>query len=171
MRDDCLAGRRHLEGLVVAQARAGAVGEMNESNYLQAIQTALHGAGLPYGYAITVWSTGAALAAEHGTPSLVEIYLFASGAMAAYGGLTFLTWATEGEAHHPLTRSPRRVRAGLLHVGSIVLAITSAALIAKLSSSITWLIAPLVATLLYLAVSSVEVALMEGERDASNVGE
>lgn len=137
---------------------------MRESNYLQAIQTALHGAGLPYGYAITVWSTGAALSAEHGTPSLVEIYLFAAGAVAAYAGLTVLTWATEGEAHHPLTRSPRRVRAGPLHVGAIALSITSAALIAKLSSGVVWLIAPLVATLLYLAIPSVEVALVEGER-------
>lgn len=143
---------------------------MNESDYLQAIQIALHGAGLPYGYAITVWSTGAALAAERDAVAGRDLPLRVRG-KAAYGGLTFLTWATEGEAHHPLTRSPRRVRAGLLHVGSIALAITSAALIAKLSSSITWLIAPLVATLLYLAVSSVEVALVEGERDASNVGE
>lgn len=143
---------------------------MRESNYLQAIQTALHGAGLPYGYAITVWSTGAALVAEHGTPSLVEIYLFAAGAVAAYGALTFLTWATDGEAQ-PLTRSPRRVRAGLLHVGAIALAITSAALIAKLSSGVVWPIAPLVATLLYLAIPSVEVALVEGERNVSKVGD
>ncbi len=143
---------------------------MRESKYLQAIQTALHGAGLPYGYAITVWSTGAALAIEHGMPSPVEIYLVALGAMTAYGGLTFLTWATEGEAQRPLTRSPRRVRAGLFHVGAVGLAITSAALIAKLSSGIAWLIAPLVATLLYLAVSSVEMALVEREQDASAPG-
>ncbi len=144
---------------------------MKESSYLQAIQTALHGAGLPYGYAITVSSTGAALASEHGTPSVVEVYLFAAGAVAAYGGLTLLTWETEGEAQRPLTRSPRRVRAGLLHVGSITLAITSAALIARLSSGIAWLLASLVATLLYFAVSSVEVALVEGDRDASNLDE
>ena len=54
---------------------------MRESVYLQAIQTALHGAGLPYGYAITVWATGAALAAEHGVASPVELYLFAAGAV------------------------------------------------------------------------------------------
>jgi len=144
---------------------------MRESHYLQAIQTALHGAGLPYGYAITVWSTGAALAAEHGTPSLIEIYLFAAGAVAAYGSLTFLTWATEGEAQHPLTRSPRRIRAGLLHIGAIALAITSAVLIARFSSGAVWLVAPLAATLLYLAVPSVEVALVERERHVSKFGE
>ena len=90
--------------------------------------------------------------------------------MTAYGSLTFLTWATEGEADRPLTRSPRRIRAGLFHVGAIALAITSVVPIARLSSAIAWLLGPLFATLLYLAVSSVEVALVEGDRDASNGG-
>lgn len=138
---------------------------MRESSYLQAIQTSLHGAGLPYGYAITVWATGSALTGEHGMASVADIFLFAAGAVAAYGGLTFLTWETAGEARDPLTRSPRRVRAGLVHVAAITLAIASAALIAKISSGVVWLLAPLVATLLYLAVSSVEVGLVEGERD------
>ncbi len=140
---------------------------MRESSYLQAIQTVLHGAGLPYGYAITVWTTGSALAGERGMPSLDDVYLFAAGAMAAYGGLTFLTWETEGEAQRPLTRSPRRVRAGLFHVAAIAVAITSAALIADLAGGVAWLLAPFVATLLYFGVSSVEVALVESERDAS----
>ncbi len=134
---------------------------MRESSYLQAVQTALHGAGLPYGYAITVWATGAALTREHGAASLVDICAFAAGAVAAYGGLTFLTWETEGEAAKPLTRSPRRARAGLLHMAAIALSIASAALIAEISSGLAWLLAPLAATLLYLAVSSVEVALVE----------
>jgi hypothetical protein len=140
---------------------------IRESSYLQAIQTTLHGAGLPYGYAITVWSTGAVLTGEHGMASLVDIYLFIAGAVAAYGGLTFLTWGTGGEAERPLTRSPRRVRAGLFHVAAIALAITFAALVAEISSGAVWLLGPLVTTLLYIGVSSVEVALVESEREAS----
>jgi len=143
---------------------------MRESPYLQAIQTALHGAGLPYGYAITVWSTGSALTGEHGMASVDQIFLFAAGAVAAYGGLTFLTWDTEGEADQPLTRSPRRVRAGLVHVAAIGLAIASAVLIAKISSGVVWLLAPFAATLVYLAVSSVEVGLVEGERGGADAG-
>jgi len=139
---------------------------IRESSYLQAVQTALHGAGLPYGYAITVWSTGSALTGEHGMPSMGDIYLFTAGAVAAYGGLRFLTWETEGEAEKPLTRSHRRVREGLLHVAAILLAITSAALIAQISYGVAWVLAPFVATLMYLGVSSVEVALLEKERGA-----
>jgi len=134
---------------------------IRESSYLQAIRTGLHGAGLPYGYAITVWSTGSALAGQHGMPSLIDIYLFTAGAVAAYGGLTLLTWKTEGEADRPLTRSPRPVRAGVVHVAAIALAVTSAALIARIPGDVAWMLAPFVATLLYLGVSSVEVALVE----------
>lgn len=132
---------------------------------MQAVQTVLHGAGLPYGYAITVWTTGSALIGQRGTPALAEVYLLAAGAVGAYGGLTFLTWETEGEAQKPLTRSHRRVRAGLFHVGAIALAITSAALIADLAGGVAWFLAPFAATLVYLGVSSVEVALVEGELD------
>lgn len=136
---------------------------MRESSYLQAIRTVLHGAGLPYGYAITVWSMGSALTGEHGPPSVGEIALFVAGAVGAYGGMTFLTWGTEGEAEKPITRSHRRVRAGLIHICAIALAITSAALIAQLSTRAVWLAVPFVATVLYLGVSSVEVALVESE--------
>lgn len=55
--------------------------------YLRALETALHGAGLPYGYAVTVWSTGAALISARGPPSVGHLFLFAAGAAGAYGGL------------------------------------------------------------------------------------
>ena len=140
---------------------------MLENPYLHAIQTALHGAGLPYGYAIMVWSTGSLLSGEHGVPSPVDVACFAAGAVAAYGGLTFLTWETEGVADTPLTHSPRRVRAGVFHVGAIAAAIASAAAAAQISSDLAWFLAPFCATLLYLAVTSVEVGLVESEQSES----
>lgn len=143
---------------------------MRESPYLQAVHNVLHGAGLPYGYAVTVWTTGAVLTGQQGVPSLLEVYLLAAGAVGGYGGLRLLTWETESEADRPLTRSPRRVRAGLIHVGAIALAISSAALVAEIASSVVWLLAPFSATLLYFGISSVEVALVEAELKASEAG-
>ena len=58
---------------------------MQPSAYLRALETALHGAGLPYGYAVTVWSTGAVLIGAHGTPSVGRVFLFAAGAASASG--------------------------------------------------------------------------------------
>ena len=64
---------------------------MREATYLRALDTALHGAGLPYGYAITVWSTGTTLTGAQGKPSVASVFLFAAGAAAAYGALRLLT--------------------------------------------------------------------------------
>ena len=139
---------------------------MRDSTYLRALETALHGAGLPYGYAITVWSTGAVLIGEHGPPTVGRVFLFAAGAAAAYGMLRFLTQAAEGESGAQLTRSPHLVRAGAIHVAAIALAIGAAALVAKIESTVAWPLATFAATLLYLGVSSVEKALLDREGEA-----
>jgi hypothetical protein len=144
---------------------------MRESAYVRALQTALHGAGLPYGYAVTVWSAGSALAGEHGMPTAAEIFLFAVGAASAYGGLVMLTGDTGGEAEKQLTRSPHTIRAGLVHLAAIGAAIMAALLIAEIRSSAAWLFATFAATLLYLGVSSVEVATVERGGGASASGE
>jgi hypothetical protein len=139
---------------------------MRESAYLRALETAVHGAGLPYGYAITVWSTGSSVSHAHGLPSVVNVLLFAAGAAAAYGALRLLTWGTEQEAQRPLTRSPYPIRAGILHLVAIGLAIASAVSIAQIPSDLAWGLAAFAATLLYLGVASVEVALVEREQRA-----
>ncbi|MDQ3647565.1 MAG: hypothetical protein M3433_03080 [Actinomycetota bacterium] len=144
---------------------------IRESAYFRALQTALYGAGLPYGYAVTVWATGSALAGEHGVPTEVEIFLFAMGATSAYGGLRLLTGEAGGEAEKPLSRSPHLVRAGLVHIAAIGAAITAALLIAQIPGSAAWLLATLAATLLYLGVSSVEVATVESGDGASASGD
>jgi hypothetical protein len=138
------------------------------SAYLRALETVVHGAGLPYGYAVTVSSTTAALTRARGSPSVGSIFLFALGAVAAYGGVRLLTWGTEEEeAERPLTRSPKVLRAGFFHVTAIGLAIGSAMLIAQLHSVVAWLLAPLAATLLYLGIPSVEIAFLERGREAT----
>ena len=135
---------------------------VRKSAYIRALETAIQGAGLPYGYAITVWATGSALVGERGMPRVTNIFLFAAGAAAAYGGLRLLlTWRMGGEAETPLTRSPNPIRAGVVHLAAIGLAITSAVFIARIEGGAPWTLAPFAATLLYLTVSSVEVALVE----------
>ena len=140
---------------------------MQPSAYLRALETALHGAGLPYGYAVTVWSTGAVLVGAQGTPSVGRVFLFACGAAGAYGLLRLLTQATEGEAGTQLTRSPHLIRAGAIHVAAIGLAIGAAALLARIESVLAWPLATFAATVLYLGISSVEKALLERESAAA----
>lgn len=139
---------------------------MKESPYFRAVQTMLHGAGVPYGYAVCVWSTGAALAGEHGVPTEVEILLFAAGHTGAYGGLRLLTWETGGEAERPIAQSPNLVRAGAIHLFAIGAAITAALLIAEIPGRVVWLLGAFAATILYLGLSSVEPAIVEHEGGA-----
>jgi hypothetical protein len=139
---------------------------MRGSPYLRALDTGLHGGGLPYGYAITVWSTGTTITGAQGKPSTASVFLFASGAAAAYGALRLMTKHAEGDGQKLLTRSPHLVRAGFLHVLAIGLAIASAALIGQIPSGVTWPLASFAATLLYFGVTSVEMALLEGEASA-----
>ena len=136
---------------------------MRDSALLRGIETSVQGAGLPYGYAITVWSTGAALAGGHGFASPGAVFLFAGGAIAAYAALKALAWRTEQEAEKPLGKSPRPVRAGVTHVCAIALAIGAALAAARIPGDSSWFLAPFLATLLYLSVSSIEVALVEDE--------
>ncbi len=82
--------------------------------------------------------------------------------------LRVLTKQAEGDAQNLLTRSPHLVRAGLIHLAAIALAIASAALIGQIPSGATWSLASFAATLLYFGVSSVEMALLE--REASRPG-
>jgi hypothetical protein len=105
---------------------------------------------------------------QHGPPTEVQIFLFAFGAACGYGGLRLLTWETGGEAQTPLPRSPNLVRAGLVHLAAIGAAVGVAIAVAQVESDAAWFVAMLLATLLYLAVSSVESAKVEsGDESAS----
>lgn len=101
----------------------------------------------------------------HGPASIGRVLLFAAGAASAYGCLRFLAETVEGEANTALTRSTRLVRAGAIHVLAIAVAISAAALIAQIDSAVSWLLASFAATVLYLGVSSVEMALLAHEHD------
>lgn len=136
---------------------------MPDTPFLRAIETSVRGAGLPYGYAITVWSTGSALTSEHGDATPAAIFLFVAGAASAYGVLKTVTWNTPREAEKPLTRSPHPLRAGFMHVLAIALAATAALAIVQVPGGTPWFLAPFVATLVYLSGSSVEVGLVESD--------
>jgi len=89
---------------------------------------------------------------------------------AAYSGLKLLTWETEGEAEKPLAENLRPLRAGVLHLAAIGAAIAAALLVAKLPGSVARLLSPLAATVVYLSVSSVEVAAVDRGGGASPAG-
>ena len=56
---------------------------MSDNRYLSALATVLRGSALPYGYTITVWTSGMMLTHERGLPSVGEVFLFIVGAFQA----------------------------------------------------------------------------------------
>lgn len=135
--------------------------------YLAGVDAALRGAALPYGYTVTLWSTGAVTIVERGTPNVGLVFLFALGAAAGYGVLKVLSQEESGGSDPvDVAASPHVVRAGIVHLAAIGLAIGAAALLAQIPSGVAWPLASLAATTIYLSLTSVEIALVTTD-DAS----
>lgn len=137
---------------------------MSRPSIRAGIETALHGAGLPYGYTVAIWSTGAVLIDSHGNPGPGFVFLFAGGASAAYGLLKILSRGAGGKTSLQMSASPNTLRAGLIHFSAIVLAIAGADLVALVRDWVAWALGSFVATFVYLSVSGFELMLQQRER-------
>src|SRR4051812_22150437 len=116
--------------------------------------------GLPYGYTLTVWSTAQTTIAEHGTPRVWEIALYALGAVTAYW--VARAWATgtvpERDGTHA-TAYPA-LRGGVVQAVAIGTPVAAAAVLAQaLPSAVCWPLAGLVTVLGYLGVMGLSHAL------------
>ncbi len=114
----------------------------------------------PYGYTLTIWTSGAVLTHARGVPSTIDALLFMVGAVAgfalvgvgAFGGLTARVRVEE--------RQPA-LWAGL-HVLSIGAAIGLATLIAHLLENPgAWPLGGFAATATYLVVLAAQLALAD----------
>jgi hypothetical protein len=102
-------------------------------------------AGIPYGYTLTVWSTGALCTGRFGLPSAAEVFLFLAGGTAAYGGLALLV--TRGGVVRA-ARPPAALWENVFAVPAIGAAYGIDRLIS--SAGANFFLSPLVATLVYL---------------------
>lgn len=69
---------------------AGRTGGALRAAYRPALRAAVAASAAPYGYTLTIWTSGAVLSHARGIPSAVEALLFLAGAVAAFalvGGL------------------------------------------------------------------------------------
>lgn len=131
--------------------------------YRAGMESALHGAGLPYGYSLVVWGSGALLIHDRGKPSVGLIFLFVAGAVAAYGLLKVAGHGASGATGLQLAGSPHVLRAGVVHVAAVGSALGAVALIGLIASGVVWPLGSFAATLLYLGITAVELALREGQ--------
>lgn len=129
----------------------------------RAFATMVSASAAPYGYTITVWSTGAMLIHFRHLPSVWEIFLFMAGAVAAFATL-WLAGRGAIEQSRPLPQGAARALAGALDAFAVGLAVGAAALIAMIPSWVAWPLAAFGATGVYIVAASVQLALAETQR-------
>jgi hypothetical protein len=54
------------------------------STWNRSLAAVASGSAVPYGYTVTLWSSGAVLSHAHGAPDLVRVALFMASAIAGY---------------------------------------------------------------------------------------
>jgi len=126
----------------------------------------LRSAVIPYGYTVTTWATGAYLVGEQGLPSGFEAFIFVVGAIVAFALLSTLSARRAGSGElmttepipiHPDSTHPLFV-AGF-HILAIGAAFGAAAGVDELLGNAAWFVGSFVVTLVYLALSSFELAV------------
>lgn len=144
---------------------------MVRTRYRSALRVTVAASAAPYGYTLTIWTSGAVLSHARGIPGTAEALLFLIGAVAAYalvGGLAF------GGFSEQLAPEPARsVIWGGLHLFSVGLAIGTASLVAHfVHDDAAWPIGGFLATAFYLVASAFQLAIAhvsapERRRDGS----
>jgi hypothetical protein len=119
-------------------------------------------AGIPYGYTLTVWSTGALCAGRFGLPSAGEVFLFVVGGTVAYGGLALLV--SRGGVVRAV-RPPAALWENVFAVPAIGAAYGLDQLVS--SAGANFFLSPLVATLVYLAGVAILVSRVTSHEERS----
>ena len=131
---------------------------MRFGSYRRAARQAVSLSIAPYGYTLTVWTSGAVLTHARGIPTTVDALLFMAGAVAGFAlvGLASLGRLT-ARAH--VEEQQPALWAGF-HVLSIGAAIGTATLIAHLLESRgAWPLGGFAATTSYLVLLAAQLAL------------
>ena len=133
-----------------------------------AMGTIVAASAAPYGYTISIWSSGAVLMQSHGTPRVAEVFAFVAGALTGFGlmGLLARGGLTRAE---PNTHPPDRVLAGAMHWLAAGAAVGAAALVARIEGWEAWPLAAFAATAIYILGASVQLALVTRRRDRLTV--
>lgn len=127
--------------------------------YRSTLQSVVAAAVAPYGYTLSVWSSGAILVGAAGIPSTAEVLMLIAGATAAFLCLTAVAFGgfARGFASVPALAGPVWAVA---HVPAIGLTALFVALLARITQSTAlWPVAGFGTTATYLSVVAAQFAL------------
>ena len=132
------------------------------ADYAQGVRTGVRNNSTAYGFSVLITASFGALNALVGAPGIPQLFLFVAGA-----GLGFVL--IEAAASHGFKDAIRGDRREVVVIGSAInlISISSALGAAVLVGYlwpwwVAWLAAPLLATVVYLGVNGLEMALARG---------
>ncbi len=115
----------------------------------------------PYGYTLTIWTSGAVATHQHGTPSAWEALLFLLGAVLGFGLTAAVAHGSPAATFGSDRDRPVRLWGGL-HLVSVGAAIgISAAVAMQVGNPLVWLLVGFLATTVYLTLIAAQFTLAE----------
>jgi hypothetical protein len=124
-----------------------------------ALGTIVAASAAPYGYTISIWSSGAVLMHGHGVPTVAEVFAFLAGALTGFGAMALAAQGAVARMES-LDHPPDRVLAGAMHWLAAGAAVGAAALIAEIHAWEAWPLASFAATSTYILGASVQLAVV-----------
>jgi hypothetical protein len=124
-----------------------------------AFGTIVAASAAPYGYTVTIWTSGAVLMHYRGTPSVFDAFVFLAGALSGFG-VVALSARGALDQTEPLGRATDRVVAGTLHWFAVGGAVGSVALLGRIDRWVAWPLASFAATAIYLVAASIQLAVI-----------
>ena len=129
--------------------------------YRSHLKTAVATSAAPYGYTLTIWTSGAVTTHSRGIPTAWEALLFLAGAVLGFGVTAALAYGRPSEILASREHGSVRLWGGF-HLVSVGLAIGGAALVtATVKDPVAWMIVGFVATLVYLVVIAGQFTLAD----------
>jgi len=139
---------------------------LTADSYRRALRWTVAAAAAPYGYTLTVWTSGAVVAHERGIPDVVGAILFAVGAMIGFGLVGLVAYGGIGRRPPPAPEVFSVWQS--IHVLGIGAAIALAFAVARLiHHDAAWLVAGFAATAVYLLAAGVPHAMVHVPRDGA----
>lgn len=131
------------------------------SRYSESLRSAVAACGAPYGYTLSVWTSGALLISAHGLPNLAAALSFMVGSVAGYalvGALAFGNLGDPGGGGDGVGRAPALWgNVHILSIGGAILVSYPASYF--LDGHLAWPATGLAATAAYLLLLAAEFAL------------
>jgi hypothetical protein len=143
---------------------------VSRDRYHSALRQTVVSSAFPYGYTLTIWTSGAVLSHARGLPTTVDAFLFMGGALIGFASVALIAF---GGLYSKNVRPPAVFSLWeAFHLFSIGLAIGVAAVVAHtVHSVVAWPLDGFLATVLYLTMTAIQIALvieLDQEKPASS---